>query len=262
MISSLPGYLWMAYAAFAVVGLFAARFPDAPGAGMGALVSTVLIALPALGGLVRRFGLIRAGYCVGLLSALGFAVELVGVITGFPYGRFYYSGELGPELGGHVPYILPVSWVPLVLGAVAATEPVGGGRSRLDYAGWVLRAAGLLVLLDGVLDPGAALLGLWVWPTGGAYYGVPASNYLGWLLSSLLAVGLILSLAPWMRTLPVPAMLDSVLIALAFWTAVALANALFVPAVLGLALTVWLASRRAALRRWTEDPVPAKGMVM
>ena len=85
--------------------------------------------------------------------------------------------------------------------------------------------------MDGVLDPGAVALGLWVWPEGGAYYGVPLTNYAGWLLSSALAAALLLALGLW-RTAPLPGLIDSAILALAFWTGVGVFSDLIVPALL------------------------------
>ena len=45
-----------------------------------------------------------------------------------------------------------------------------------------------VLLMDVVLDPGAVALGFWVYPGGGAFYGVPLSNYAGWVLSATVAV--------------------------------------------------------------------------
>lgn len=234
---------------FAVSGYFAVRFPDMPGTSVGSLVSTALIALPAVWALFRRFGATKALPALAALSLLGFAVELTGVATGFPYGEFSYSTDLGPKVFGLVPYLLPVSWVPLVLGTVAATERRSGSVALRDVLGWTLSAAMLLTALDGVLDPGAARLGFWQWPQGGPYYGVPLSNYGGWLLSSLLASALLFAVLPWRTTPPVPAMLDSTLISLAFWTSVALFTGLGVPFLLGSMLFAGLLRRRAVLQR-------------
>ena len=38
------------------------------------------------------------------------------------------------------------------------------------------------------LDPGAVALRFWVYPDGGVFYGVPLSNYAGWVLSATVAV--------------------------------------------------------------------------
>ena len=236
-------------ALFAVAGFFAVRFPDVPGTAAGSLVSTVLTALPAFLALAYRFGRRRAALAVGALSVLGFAVEITGVATGFPYGAFGYSDRLGPKIAGLVPYTLPVSWAPLVLGAVAATEPLGRRGGRGGGMLWVGCATLLLVAVDGVLDPGAAHLGFWTWEEGGAYYGVPWTNYVGWLLSSALATSLLVALLPWRETAPAPGVLDSTLIALAFWTSVAAFARLEVPLALGALLFAALWTTRGVLSR-------------
>jgi len=45
----------------------------------------------------------------------------------------------------------------------------------------------VVVAMDVVLDPGAVSLGFWNFG-GGPFYGVPLSNYAGWVLSAIVAV--------------------------------------------------------------------------
>jgi putative membrane protein len=251
---------------FAATGFFAVRFPDTPGAGVGSLISTFIIALPTLVAFWRYLGAGTATLSLVALSTLGFAVETIGIATGFPYGEFYYGDTLGPKAAGIVPYTLPLSWAPLVLGAVAAARPAVPGRPHRRVL-WVLMAAVLLVAIDGVLDPGATRLGLWVWPEGGAYYGVPLSNYAGWLLSSTLAAALVLVLGNWWKHAPpAPGLLDSCIVALAFWTAVALSAKFSLPALLGGVLIAYLLIHRRRLsaldnhrhtRRQVQDQIPS-----
>ena len=227
---------------------FTVHLPNTPGTGVGSFASTLLIALPSFVALWRYLGPKGATLSLLSLSVLGFAVETTGTTTGFPYGPFYYGDSLGPKLADLVPYLLPLSWVPLVLGGVAATAP-GGKTGPWCRVRWVLSAAVLLALVDGVLDPGAAALGFWVWPEGGIYYGVPVTNYLGWLFSSSLAAALLVALGRrrWESVSPPPGLLDSALIAVAFWTGVAVFSGLSFPAVLGAALYLFLLHRRFRL---------------
>jgi putative membrane protein len=173
-----PRLLLLAAAAAFAAAFFATRFGDVPGAGVGSYVSSVLLALPSLIALFAHLGARRAALAVIAVSAFAYAVESVGVATGFPYGTFFYGDALGPRFLGLVPYLLPVTYVPLVIGAVAAAW-----SSRRLVASRIVLSALLLVLVDAVLDPGAAALGFWVWPESGPYYGVPLSNFAGWLLS-------------------------------------------------------------------------------
>lgn len=247
-----PRSLLLVCALFLGSSYFTVSFPTIPGFWVGSYVSTLLIALPALLALLRYLGPRKAAISALALAAFGYAIETTGVATGFPYGTFFYGGALGPKLFGLVPYILPISWAPLVLGAVAATAPTkpDQGLDASRMLGWVLRSALLLVLIDGVLDPGAASLGFWIWPGGGPYYGIPVSNYLGWVLSGAIATALLLALdrGRWGRAVPPAGMIDSAAIALAFWVGVAVFSGLLFPAVLGAVLFVYLLHRRARLR--------------
>ncbi len=238
---STPLPLIVASAIFFAAAFFATRFPDVPGAGVGSYVSTFLIATPTVVALARYLGPGRAALSLLVLAAFGYAIETTGVATGLPYGRFFYGDALGPKVFGLVPFLLPVTYVPLVIGAVAASWSPASGKSS-----WILRAAVLLTLVDGVLDPGATLLGFWTWPEGGPYYGVPLSNFAGWLLSSSLAAALLLATSNW-RATPRPGLLDSAILALAFWTGAAIFSGLLFPAPLGAALFAFLLYRRSRL---------------
>ncbi len=220
---------------------FAVRFPDVPGASAGSYVSSVLLALPALVALWAHLGPRRAAAAVLAVSAFAYAIESVGVATGFPYGPFSYGEALGPKLFDLVPYLLPITYVPLVVGAAAAAW----GPRRL--APRVAFAALLLVLTDGVLDPGATALGFWTWTEGGPYYGVPLVNSAGWLLSGAVSAALLLSIGR-AHTPPPPGALDSAILSLAFWTGAAVFSGLAFPAALGLALFVLSLARRAQLK--------------
>ena len=224
-----------------VAAYFTVRFPDVPGASIGSYASTFLIALPSAVALFLYLGPRRAALSLLALSSFGYAIEALGVATGFPYGTFYYGDALGPRLAGIVPYLLPLSYTPLVVGAVAAAW---GTRLRVLH---ILYATLLLVWMDAIIDPGAASLDFWVWPKSGAYYGVPLSNYAGWLLSGALATTLLLTAGPWSET-PRPALLDSATLTTSFWTGAAVLSGMPAPAVLGALLLAYLLVRRSYLR--------------
>ncbi len=235
-----PRPLILACALSLVAAFFAVRYPNVKGASVGSYISTLLIALPSAVALFRYLGLRRAVLSLLALSILAYAIEGIGVATGFPYGTFYYGDALGPRLAGIVPYLLPLSYAPLVIGAVAASW---GTRLPLLHVPY---ATLLLVWMDAVLDPGAASLGFWVWPQGGVYYGVPLSNYAGWLLSGALATALLLATGRWSE-IPRPALLDSATIATSFWTGVAVLSGMVAPALLGATLFACLLGRRSHL---------------
>ncbi|UQZ33902.1 carotenoid biosynthesis protein [Paenibacillus sp. PK3_47] len=118
----------------------------------------------------------------------GMAVEWFGVHTGHLFGAYEYSDALGPLLFG-VPVTLGFAWIAVVCNAALLSRDFG-------QSGWrflVLRALQVgfwTVLLDLVLDPVAHAREFWVWGSNaGGFYGVPWSNFAGWLL-----IGSLLSL--------------------------------------------------------------------
>jgi len=127
----------------------------------------------------------RALGWIGVLIAYTYAIELLGVATGWPYGSFEYTVSLGPMLGG-VPVALPVFFIPLVVNAYLLCLLLLGSRAA---NGWLRLATVIaaVVAMDVVLDPGAVALGFWSFG-GGAFFGVPLSNYAGWVLSATVAV--------------------------------------------------------------------------
>jgi uncharacterized membrane protein len=116
-------------------------------------------------------------------GAIGFAVELVGVATGRPFGRYEYTDRLGARVGG-VPLLAAAAWA-----LMARPAWVVAGRLALRRAARVPLAAGALTAWDVFLDPRMAREGYWTWPGGGRYEGVPASNFLGWFVTALAVFG-------------------------------------------------------------------------
>lgn len=146
----------------------------------GVLVMRSPLVVGVLPALDRR----AVGWIV-VLVAYTYAIELFGVATGWPYGAFEYTVSLGPMLGG-VPLALPVFFIPLVVNAYLLCLLLLGSRAS---NGWLRLATVIaaVVAMDVVLDPGAVALGFWSFG-GGAFFGVPLSNYAGWVLSATVAV--------------------------------------------------------------------------
>ncbi len=247
-----PVYLLILCGVLFCSGYFVLRFPDVPGAAAASYVFNLIIALPAMIGLYRQVGGARAAAAIVGVSVFAYLIEGFGTLTGVPYGEFHYGDALGPKVFGIVPYLLPLSYVPLVIGSVAMFTAVRGALAR------VALATLFLVLVDGVLDPGAAVLGFWIWPDGGVYYGVPLSNYGGWLVSGAVAVVLLLMFAgkPLLDRPLRPELLDSLIASLTFWCGVLAFSGLVFPAVLAAVLIAAAVRRRVRLRRDLASAAP------
>ena len=149
------------------------------------LLGTVVMRSPLVAGVVPLLDR-RATAGVLALAGYAYAIELVGVHTGFPYGEFRYGVELGLTIAG-VPLGLPIFFLPLVMNAYLLCLLLLGERAERRAVRLATVVATVLAM-DVVLDPGAVALGFWIYPGGGAFYGVPLSNYAGWMLSATVAV--------------------------------------------------------------------------
>jgi putative membrane protein len=150
------------------------------------IFGTLVMRLPLVAGLAPLVDR-RAAAGLLALTAYSYAIEYVGVLTGFPYGNFEYGVELGPMLLDTVPLGLPVFFFPLVVNAYLLCLLLLGPRTESALVRLPAVIA-VVLLMDLVLDPGAVALTFWTYDPAGAYYGVPWSNYAGWVLSATVAV--------------------------------------------------------------------------
>jgi putative membrane protein len=117
----------------------------------------------------------------------GFAVEQLGVHTGFPFGDYTYSRSLGVRIGG-VPLVIALAWPMMAWPAALVARRLA---TRLPAR--VLLGAWALATWDLFLDPQMVSAGHWRWrhpsPHLPGVSHIPLTNYAGWL-----GVALIMSL--------------------------------------------------------------------
>lgn len=157
----------------------------------------------------------RAAGALLLTATLGgFAVEAIGVATGFPFGVYEYSGRLGPRLLD-VPLIIPLAWTWMAWPAWLAALRV----TRRPLARVVVAGAGLAAW-DLFLDPQMVAEHYWRWadpvPALPGVPGVPIGNYLGWLGFALLLMAALGAAAG--RAASGPLASDAPALALWLWT--------------------------------------------
>jgi uncharacterized membrane protein len=131
-----------------------------------------------------RDALTFAGLCV----AVGNVFENLSTRTGFPFGHYHFTERMGPKIL-QVPILLGLAYVGMgYLSWVVARAMLGERRDGL--MGWRVAALPMLASVvmtawDVAMDPIWATVGhLWIWEQGGVYFGVPLSNFLGWLLTN------------------------------------------------------------------------------
>ncbi len=149
------------------------------------LFGTLVMRLPLIAGLKPLMNR-KAVSGIGILVIYSYLIEYIGVQTGFPYGSFSYGIDLGPMLLGKIPLALPVFFIPLVINAYLLVLLLEPERVRKLYFR-ILAITGTVLFLDLILDPAAVAINFWNYGSG-LYYGVPFSNYLGWILSASISV--------------------------------------------------------------------------
>src|SRR3989440_5327540 len=110
-------------------------------------------------------------------------LENTSILTGFPFGHYYYTSGLGPKL-----FLVPLLIGPAYFGTgylawVLSTVLVGDVRSK---GSWFTTfavpfiASFMMVAWDLGMDPTSSTIRhSWIWEQGGGYFGVPLTNYLG-----------------------------------------------------------------------------------
>lgn len=186
------------------------------------------------------------GGLAGLVIVCGaWAIEHIGTTSGFPFGSYSYTERLQPQIADEVPIAIPFAWVLVVPSALLlADRLLGAERQRL----WARLLLVMLITvgLDLTLEPVIVYANrYWEWHTGGWYYGVPLSNFLGWGGSSLILGAALLAISAWRSSelelvwLPIALYLLNLLLfllvnlAYGFWLASAIALVLLLALLAG-----------------------------
>jgi uncharacterized membrane protein len=113
-----------------------------------------------------------AGKFLVIAAVISYLWEFIGVETGIPFGSYFYTGALGPQLGP-VPIAIPLIWCAL-------------GYFCMQASDYYIMASALMVSLDLSFDPVfSTSLHLWTWTGQTQYFGVPLTNFFGWFVASL-----------------------------------------------------------------------------
>ena len=136
----------------------------------------------------------------GSILALSWAAEVIGSRTGIPFGTYSYTDMMQPQIL-NVPLHIPLGWLMMLPPPWAVAQAVTDRiKPRWEFPVFVGLSALAMMAWDLFLDPMMVTWEMWGWDNPGSYFGIPWSNYLGWLLVSALITILIrpgkLPLAP------------------------------------------------------------------
>jgi uncharacterized membrane protein len=178
---------WAVFAIYLVLVVVFAWNPTPLAQGLAALGIAIACAHAVL-----FYGWNNAAVLLAICLAVTFTMENIGTATGFPFGHYHF--EVGSDLlhVGAIPIIVGPLWFGMGYFAwVVAGTLLGGAQGRLsrkiELIALPIVAAFVMTQWDVVMDaPEATISKAWIWHDGGAHFGVPISNYLGWLLTSWL----------------------------------------------------------------------------
>jgi uncharacterized membrane protein len=193
------------FATTALVTIVAGPTPDVLQTGMTGVVYrlgwqlsgptyVVLGAMAALAHAASSVGWRRAAALLVTASGISLAAELVGTMTGAPFGPYAYTSLLGYRVAGHVPFPIPLSWFFMIYCSLALCGRLLTTRSPLA---WACVAGVLLTAWDVAMDPAMSFATKhWIWYTNGPYFGMPLSNWVGWFLTGSLIARTLLAIVP------------------------------------------------------------------
>jgi uncharacterized membrane protein len=209
-----PGGRWL-WAALAALVLAEIGYPLVGGAVRARLVVVTVVIGYAIS--VAHAAMSRAAVPLILVTTGGgFAVEAVGVATGYPFGAYSYSDALGPRALG-VPLVIPLAWTWMAWPSWLVAGRLVDGVLRVPVAGLALASWDLF------LDPQMVAEGYWVWrdprPALPGVPGVPISNYLGWLVVATVLAAILRRWSIWSHSARLDGTISTnVMVVLYLWT--------------------------------------------
>jgi uncharacterized membrane protein len=138
----------------------------------------------------RRYGWDNLFVFFTITFLISWSSETASIAVGFPFGNYHYTELLGPRIGTVPMAVMPAYFVAGYLAWTMATVFLGNlgtGTQRRNLFLVPFIASFVMVMWDFCLDPIRSTVDrAWIWEDGGAHYGVPISNYLGWYATTFL----------------------------------------------------------------------------
>lgn len=161
------------------------------------LPSTVMVGfqiiIPVLFALVHgweTYGWRGISAFVAICLVIGNVIENIGVATGYPFGKYYFTAVMGPKVF-YVPITMGFAYVALgycswTVANVILNRHLPDSQPRSGVSVPIF-AALIMVTWDLSMDPIWSNIGhFWRWTEGGKYFGVPILNFFGWFITNCL----------------------------------------------------------------------------
>jgi len=229
-------YLWITAIALIIAAFFVSNVKIDPEMSFVSAIFIVFLSIPCFAAVILWLGWRKGVISIIILSIYAFSIETFAIITGFPYSPFHYTEMIGMKILGYTPFTVPFAYVPLFLGCIY----LAAVRTKNIFK-IILICALLVLVADLVLDPAAVSLNFWVYEFSSIFYGVPLQNFMGWILTGIIAatIGLILFKNEIKNEIP-PAVVSSLFLIISFWTAVCLYRQLWIPGLIGVIFVIFI----------------------
>ncbi len=174
------GVLFLYVCASDIAGLFPPGFS-------AVTITVLLVAVAVLHGTISYRPRDFAAFFL-ITFIISNIAENMSILTGMPFGHYYYSDVLGTKLFLVPLIIAPAYFAVGYLSWTLARVLLGAFEYRPQRSNVFLIplvASFVMVAWDLSMDPGNSTVnGAWVWFQGGGYFGVPFSNFVpGWFLT-------------------------------------------------------------------------------
>jgi putative membrane protein len=183
----------------------------------GGQTTVVLGAISGFAFLAACIGMSRTWKVFAVAFVLSLTSELLGTGTGLPFGVYGYTDQLGYKIAGLVPFNIPTSWFYMLVASLAICGRFLPAKDDAVSKWWWALVGGLvLTAWDVSMDPAMVKTTHWVWSVPDLskassftrligtpfFFGMPLTNWLGWLLTGILVARAMLALVPpsvWVR---------------------------------------------------------------
>lgn len=133
----------------------------------------------------QHYGLKNMGIWFIITWIVSNAFEGLSIMTGFPFGHYYYAAAMGPRIL-NVPIFIMIAYFAICYTSWTVSHVVIGHFNKKIEGIYKfiipITTALLMTMWDLVTDPQASTIGsTWIWKNGGDYFGVPISNFVGWV---------------------------------------------------------------------------------
>jgi uncharacterized membrane protein len=213
--------LWLPISLYSVTQVHGSTGAAWAGATQGLLLVLIVVIHGSL-----SYGWKGFGTYVGIVGIASFLLEACSIATGFPFGFYHHQGAPGPAPLG-VPVTVMMGYVALGWFAwtlarliVRQTPWITTGIER-----FVTPVVGGFILagFDYPLDPiGSTVRDMWVYHHPSGQFGVPLTNYLGWIFTGWISFQLFAFAEPGFQASPAVTQRKFWLLPTVMWLGIAL----------------------------------------